>query len=77
LAFEPDVKKILPREADIHPAAPTVVNGVSTTPLLRRSPPSTSLPQDMKDSQENMVRGKGRFPSLPFFPFFPFFSFFS
>jgi len=52
------VSKDFGPETGIHPPAPTAVDGVPPTPLRRKSPPPTSLPQDMKNGPENMVRGK-------------------
>jgi hypothetical protein len=64
------VSENLGPETGIHPAVPTAVDGVPTTPLRRQSSPSIALAQDMKDGPENMVRGKRWSPGFLCFRIF-------
>jgi hypothetical protein len=57
-------------EASLYPSAPTTVDRVPTSPMRRKCPPSTSLPQEVKDCPEYMVRDEWRPSSIQRFPRF-------
>jgi hypothetical protein len=57
-------------EAGIHPTSPTAIDRVPTSPMRGKCMPSTTLPQDMKDRPEDIVKVKWRSTSFLFFPRF-------
>ena len=69
--FSSQVSKNFGPEASLHPSAPTTVDRVPTSPMRRKCPPSTSLPQEVKDGPEDMVRDEWRPSNILCFPRFP------
>ena len=69
--FSSQVSKNFGPEASLHPSAPTTVDRVPTSPMRRKCPPSTSLPQEVKDCPEYMVRDEWRSSNILRFPRFP------
>jgi hypothetical protein len=69
--FLSQVSKNFGPEASLHPSAPTTVDRVPTSPMLRKCPPSTSPPQEVKDCPEYMVRDEWRPSDILRFPRFP------
>jgi hypothetical protein len=47
--FSSQVSKNFGPEASLHPSAPTTVDRVPTSPMRMKCPPTTSLPQEVKD----------------------------
>jgi hypothetical protein len=58
-------------EASHEPSAPTAEDRVPTSPMRMKCPPPTSLPQEVKDCPEYMVRDERRSLNIQCFHGFP------
>jgi hypothetical protein len=69
--FSSKVSKNLGPEASLHLSAPITIDRVPTSPMRWKCPPSTSLPQEVRDCTEYMVRDEWRSSNILRFPRFP------
>jgi hypothetical protein len=69
--FSIQVSKNFGPEASLHSSAPTMFDRISASTMRRKRPPSTSLPQEVKDGPEDVVRDRWRSSNILRFPRFP------
>ncbi len=69
--FSSQVSKNFGPEASLHPSAPTTVDRVPSSPIKRKCPPPTFLPQEVRDCPEYMVRNEWKPSNIMCFHRFP------